>query len=188
MQEYRVLIVDDDVSWQENLKETVESIDFVARVAGDFEEANAELDRRHFHLALVDLRLNEGSPEPVGMKLVQKVSQLDEGTSVIIISGYADATIATEALKRYDAFYVLEKEKTDVDQFVAVAKDAVSVASERYRDKFSSAIDFLRGDQDTHSWAALVCRCRGLKPLRHLPDPVSLRREAYGESDRDRLP
>lgn len=132
MHEYRVLIVDDDSSWQENFKETVESIGFVARISGSYEDANAVLDRQHFHLVLVDLRLSEELQELAGMRLVEKVAELDEGTSTIIVSGYADATLATAALKQYGAFFVIEKEKIDVDQFIRLVQDAVSQAAEQY--------------------------------------------------------
>jgi len=177
MREFRVLIVEDDASWQENFKETVESIGFASRISGSFEDANAVLDRQHFHLVLVDLRLNEELQELAGMKLVEKVAELDEGTSTIIVSGYADATLATAALKQYGAFYVVEKEKIDVDQFIRLVQDAVSQAAEQYRSKFSSAIDFLRGSQDTHSWAARVLqaiwgedRTLGLRDLDEMRD------------------
>jgi ActR/RegA family two-component response regulator len=153
---HRVLVVDDDTSWQENFKETVEHLGYDAQLAGDLRVADSSLNRRHFHLVLVDLRLQEGTEELQGMKLVEKVAQLDEGTSTIIISGYADATIATEALKRFDAFYVVEKDRIDPRQFVELVQAAISQADERYRARFASAMDFLSAGRDVHSWAAEV--------------------------------
>jgi ActR/RegA family two-component response regulator len=177
MYEYRVLIVDDDVSWQENFKETVESIGFFARICGSYEDANAILDRQHFHLLLVDLRLDAELRDLVGMRLVEKVAESDEGTRTIIVSGYADATLATAALKQYGAYYLIEKEKIDIDQFTRLVQAAVLEADEAYRTKYSSAIDFLRGDQDTHAWAAGVLqaiwgeeRILGLRDLDEMRD------------------
>lgn len=156
MHEYRVLIVDDDISWQENFKETVESIGFLARICGSYEDADAILDRQHFHLLLVDLRLDAELRDLAGMRLVEKVAKSDEGTRTIIVSGYADATLATAALKQYGAYYLIEKAKIDIDQFARLVQEAALEADEAYRTKYSSAIDFLRGDQDTHAWAAEV--------------------------------
>jgi ActR/RegA family two-component response regulator len=177
MHEYRVLIVDDDISWQENFKETVESIGFLARICGSYKDANAILDRQFFHLLLVDLRLDAELRDLAGMKLVEKVTGLDEGTRTIIVSGYADATLATAALKQYGAYYLIEKAKIDIDQFTRLVQEAVLEADEAYRSKYSSAIDFLRGDQDTHAWAAGVLqaiwgedRILGLRDLDEMRD------------------
>lgn len=181
MSAHRVLIVEDDPSWQENFKETVESLDYVAQLAGSFRVADSRLNRQHFHLVLVDLRLQEGAEELQGMKLVQKVAELDEGTSTIIVSGYADATIATEALKRFDAFYVIEKDRVDPRQFVELVQAAVSQADEKYRARFASAMDFLSAGQDVHSWAAEVLsaligenRTLGLNDLNQLRDLLNV--------------
>jgi ActR/RegA family two-component response regulator len=178
---HRVLIVDDDPSWQENFKETVEQLGCVAQLAGNFRGADSRLNRQHFHLVLVDLRLQEGAEDLQGMRLVEKVARLDEGTSTIIISGYADATIATEALKRFDAFYVIEKDRVDPRQFVELVHAAVSQADERYQARFASAMDFLSAGQDVHSWAAEVLsalvgenRTLGLNDLNQLRDLLNV--------------
>lgn len=169
MLQHRVFIVEDDPSWQDIFRESIEDLNYaevegerkkgeryIVQVASSYEEADAKLDRQHFHLALIDLRLQEDAEELEGIKLVQKIAELDEGTSTIIVSGYADATIATELLKRWNAFYVIEKEKLDAKQFAKLAKGAVSQAKNQYRTKFESAIDFLRGNQDIFPWVAKV--------------------------------
>jgi ActR/RegA family two-component response regulator len=177
----RVLIVEDDASWQENFKDALEGLDYAIQIAESYEAADLKLDERHFHLVLVDLRLGEGTKELRGMTLVQKVAELDEGTSTIIVSGFADATIATEALKRYNAFYVIEKDKIDPRQFVDLVQAAVSRAEEEYMDRFASAMDFLSGGQDVHAWAAEILpvllgsdRTLGLKDLNQLRDLLNV--------------
>jgi ActR/RegA family two-component response regulator len=171
MLEHRVFVVDDDPSWQDVFREGIEDLNYTeikgkrkgrerytAQVASSYEEADAKLDRQHFHLALVDLRLQGGAEELKGMKLVRKIAELDEGTSTIIVSGYADATIATEALKKWKAFYLIEKEKLDAKHLTELVQGAVSLAEERYRTRFASAIDFLRRNQDINSWVAEILR------------------------------
>jgi ActR/RegA family two-component response regulator len=156
MPEPRVLIVEDDPSWQENFVEALAELNYALQVSATYEDADATLDRQHFHLVLIDLRLTEGTQEPEGMRLLQKVADQAAGTRTIIISGFADATIATQALKKYDAFYVIEKGKIDPHEFVELAKSAVAEADEQYRRTFSSAMEFLSGDQDVHTWAAEI--------------------------------
>jgi ActR/RegA family two-component response regulator len=158
MPEHRVLIVEDERSWQENFQEAIQGLGYAVQIASTFVEADSVLGRRHFHLVLIDLRLGERTQELEGMKLLEKIAGMSEGSSTIIISGYADATIATEALKRYDAFYVLEKDRIDSTRFIELVKEGVSQAEERYRRLFSSALDFLSGEQDVHTWASEILR------------------------------
>jgi ActR/RegA family two-component response regulator len=161
MQEYRMLIVDDDLSWQSNFQEIVESLNtapvdgdqYIAWVAGSYHEAEDQLNRRHFHLALIDLRLRSETKELEGKKLVQKIKELNEGTNTIVITGYADPTITTELLKQLDAFYLFEKGKP-LTSLVEQIKNAIWQAQDEYQVRFNSAMDFLRGSQDIHSWAA----------------------------------
>ncbi len=87
----RILIVDDDPSWQELLAETIEGLGvYDVRVAGSYAEADALLDRQHFHLAFVDLRLREDARELEGKQIARKIVDQDEGTSIVIATGHAD--------------------------------------------------------------------------------------------------
>jgi hypothetical protein len=56
-------------------------------------------------------------------------------------------------LKELDAFYLFEKEKS-LSTLVEQIRKAVAKSQEKYRTKFNSAMDFLKGSQDVHSWAA----------------------------------
>lgn len=160
MPKHRVLIVEDDSSWQGIFRDTIMELnDVEIEVASSYEEADERLVKMHFHLALIDLRLSKDTEELKGTKLAQKIAELNEGTNTIIVSGYADPTITVKALKRWKASFLIEKgEKFDPGLLRKEVQGALSEASKQYRLRYSSAMDFLRGDQDLHSWASRVLR------------------------------
>ena len=76
----RILVIDDDPSWQELLAESIEA----AAVQGERPDlqspdvarrGRAVLDRQHFHLAFVDLRLKEDERELTGKSLAEKIAE-----------------------------------------------------------------------------------------------------------------
>ena len=86
-----ILVVDDDISWRENLEEAFGNKHSV-HLAGSLLGAKDALNRRFCHVAIVDLRLN-GNNVNEGMEVLKYIEGLDEGTSPFVISGYADASM-----------------------------------------------------------------------------------------------
>lgn len=162
MFEDRILVVDDDLSWQALLLESIEGISrpglppCAPRVVGSYAEADALLDRQHFHLAFVDLRLREEARELEGKKLVQKIVELDEGTSVVIATGHADVSTAITALKEWKVLDFILKDAWDPGKVAHLVKIGIPLARERYRLRFESAIECLRGEQSIYAWVARV--------------------------------
>jgi DNA-binding NarL/FixJ family response regulator len=155
----RVLIVDDSAMWRDLFRECFEGLPSAdLEIVGTYKEADDLLDRKHFHLAVVDLALQERERELQGLKLARKIAELNEGTRTIIISGYADATIATEVLTSRHAFYLVEKEKFDSKRLIELAQHGIAQASRDYEIKFMSAIEFLRGHEAKNPWVANVLR------------------------------
>ncbi|MGQ9491376.1 MAG: response regulator [Anaerolineae bacterium] len=178
MQGHRILIVDDDPSWQELLNESLQEAGLgphTLRVAGSLAEAEALLDRQHFHLAFVDLRLREESRELEGKQIVRKIVAQDEGTSVVIVTGHADVETALTALKEWKVLDFVLKDTWDAQKVMAVARMGIPVARERYRTRYESAAEFLRGAEGLMPWLARVLACiapeaKAARPDRRLGD------------------
>lgn len=158
----RILVIDDDPSWQELLTESILASDAAPAghttlcVAGSYEEADALLDRQHFHLAFVDLRLREDQRELEGKRLAQKIVGLDEGTSVVIATGHADVSTAITALREWSVLDFVLKDEWDPGKVAHLVQTGLAQARLVYRSKYESSLDLLRGKQDIYGWTAAM--------------------------------
>lgn len=158
----RILVVDDDPSWQELLGESIQASGaappggIALQVAGSFEEADALLDRQHFHLAFVDLRLKEDQRELDGKRLVQKIVGLDEGTSAVIATGHADVSTAITALREWNVLDFVLKDEWDPGKVAHLVETGLAQARLAYRSRYESSLDLLRGGQGIYGWTAAM--------------------------------
>lgn len=157
MLEDRILIVDDDPSWQELLSEVIEGLGpHQVQVARSYAEADALLDRQHFHLAFVDLRLREDMRDLEGKQIARKIFAQDEGTSIVIATGHADVETAITALKDWRVLDFILKDAWDPEKVARLVQIGIPAARTAYRNCYESAIDRLRGDQPVLTWVSQV--------------------------------
>ena len=91
----KILVVEDDLSWQENYEEAFSAQGYAVKVAGNKSAALELLEREFFHVAVVDLKLG---PEPTnreGRDVLQRIWELDE-TLAVVSSGYVDVSMFDE--------------------------------------------------------------------------------------------
>ena len=130
----RILVIDDDPSWQELLAESIEAADaappgeLTVRIARSFQEANALLDRQHFHLAFVDLRLKEDERELTGKRIAAKITGQDEGTCVVIVTGHADVSTAITALREWNVLDFVLKDEWDAEKVMHLVRTGLSAS------------------------------------------------------------
>jgi two-component system response regulator PilR (NtrC family) len=105
----RLLIVDDEQSMREWLSIALAQDGFEVESAGSGEEGLKVLERTPVDLALVDLRM----PGMDGLETLRRVKQLDEGISVVIMTAYATAETAVQALKDGAYDYIIKPFKVD---------------------------------------------------------------------------
>lgn len=160
MQPDRILVIDDDPSWQELLAESIEAAtdapprQHVLCSARSYEEADALLDRQHFHLVFVDLRLKEEERELAGKRLARKIVSQDEGSSVVIATGHADVSTAITALREWNVLDFILKDEWDPGKVAHVVQTGLAQARLSYRTKYESVLDLLRGDEAIYPWSA----------------------------------
>ncbi|MBM4429920.1 MAG: response regulator [Chloroflexi bacterium] len=92
----RILVVEDDISWQDIYREALTRSGYLVQTASNLTEALEALDRCFFHVAVVDLKLSADENNRDGMKVLRRIWALDEGTLAIVGSGYVSVSMYDE--------------------------------------------------------------------------------------------
>lgn len=104
LDEYSILITDDDPECRETLREIVEPEGFRTFLAGSGEEALDIVQERPIHLALLDMHL----PRMTGLETLQMVHQINQILPCILVTASADEQLMRQAF-RVQAFSVIPK-------------------------------------------------------------------------------
>jgi DNA-binding NtrC family response regulator len=108
-QRFSVLVVEDDLSYQE-LYEEILADEYELEIVASAGEARAALCQRHFDVAVVDMRLKQVRDNVDGLAVLEFARALDLPTRLILKSGFPTQTADIEArLSRLRPFAVLDK-------------------------------------------------------------------------------
>ena len=118
-----ILIVEDDSSLRETLKNLLKRRHYRVSEAGTVKEAHHQLKKRFFDLILLDLTLPDGS----GLDILRKIA-VNYRNRIIIVSGTGTIDTAVEAMRR-GAFDFLEK-PVDRDVLLVTVKKAIELNRE----------------------------------------------------------
>jgi DNA-binding NtrC family response regulator len=99
-----VLVVDDDGSTREVLREALQNRGFEVHLAASAEAAEALLTDVRFEAVLTDLRMGRGS----GFDVVESARRLHPGVPVLVLTAFGSIQLAVDAVKR-GAFDFLSK-------------------------------------------------------------------------------
>jgi CheY-like chemotaxis protein len=100
MSQGRILVVDDLPDWRATLSGILLDEGYEVCVAGDRQEALRLLAAKRFHLAVLDVRLDEADEDNrEGLELMRQIKAYDPTTAVIILTGYADVRMVQDALR-----------------------------------------------------------------------------------------
>ena len=91
-----VLVVDDDQSRQSLFNVFLKKIGFSRVVVGTVKEALAALDKQHFDLLFLDLKLPDGPADDV----YDAAKKIDPELPIIIITGYPDSEMLDRILEK----------------------------------------------------------------------------------------
>jgi len=112
MEQLKVLVVEDDVSWQGIYKHNIEKSGCDVAIVGSKTEAFEVLERVSFDLALLDVRLDKADDQNIdGLLVLERISKLKEGTKSIVVTGHGTVKITRDALLNYGAADIREKEE-----------------------------------------------------------------------------
>ena len=105
----RVLVIDDDPSICKTVGLLLEDHGYSPRTYDDPEEAITAADKESFQIALIDLRM----PKLDGVEVVERLKQIDERMSCIIMTAYPDLDSATETMRRGTCDYIAKPFKQE---------------------------------------------------------------------------
>jgi len=104
IEESRILIIDDEESIRKSLKLALEREGYLVETAENGRQAIKKSKRRHYNLALVDLRL----PDMDGVELLTEMRETVPKMVKIIVTGYPSLENAIEAVNRGADSYIVK--------------------------------------------------------------------------------
>ncbi len=122
---HQILVVDDENTLRHFLQLNLQEQGYQVTAAADGQSALHLIDRQHFDVALVDLRLTDMD----GLEIVRHLRQVAPQTSVIILTAYATLDSAIEAL-RHGAHDYLTKPFNTADLLTSVADSIARQSAE----------------------------------------------------------
>lgn len=126
-QQGRLLIVDDEAVALHNLERVMIKAGYGVTAVQSGEEALALLESQEFDLLLTDLRMEKVD----GMRLLKTCRTLHPDSEVIMITGYASAQSAVDAMKQGAFYYITKPFRLDeVRKVVAEAMEKIRLRDE----------------------------------------------------------
>ncbi len=130
----KILVVDDERSMREFLEIMLTGEGYEVIIANDGEQACEILEKETFDLVITDIRMKNIN----GIGVLKKAKDVNPGAIVVLISAFATAEIAVEAMKEGAYDYIPKPFK--VNEFKRIIKDALeSKARPREEDKGSKS-------------------------------------------------
>ena len=116
-----ILIVDDNADIRNIINDLILDSGYKTRVAANYSQALAEIDKKLPDVAILDVKLDKGDND--GIELLSHIKSKNKDIPVIIISGHANIEMAIKSLQR-GAFEFIEK-PFDQERLLNFVKRAV---------------------------------------------------------------
>ncbi|SDF96279.1 Response regulator receiver domain-containing protein [Dyadobacter soli] len=135
----KVLIIEDDPVWIEQLSSHLEFAGFHVTVANSIESAIAKLTSEMFHFITIDMNLNDRADDPdqfEGWKVLETVNRLRirDITPTMIITGYGADYDNLRPEKKLQSVFFMEKGSYDRDRLINTALREVELINLRFKD------------------------------------------------------
>ena len=149
-----LLIVDDEPLIRASLRKAFAG--YTTEVAGSVAEATATLGKQHFELAIIDLKLPDGS----GLELVRRIAAESPETKTVVITAHASVETAVEAMKL--GAYDFVRKPFELEELMATAANAVRSGRLERRVEYTDARERSRTDE-----AAVALNSAAMARLEH---------------------
>lgn len=90
-----LLVVDDDAAFRDAMGGALGRRGFAVLSAANADEAEALARKNEIEYALVDVRM----PGPSGIELVERLRSIDEGTRIVVLTGFGSIANAVAAMR-----------------------------------------------------------------------------------------
>ncbi len=147
-----ILIVDDNADIRNIINELIIDAGYKTRLAANYNQALAEIDKKLPDVAILDVKLDKGDND--GIELLSHLKSKNNDIPVIIISGHANIEMAVKALHR-GAFEFIEK-PFDQERLLNFIKRAVEnfklkKQNKEYENKLFSSYEIIGDSKNTLS-------------------------------------
>ncbi|MBQ5997657.1 MAG: response regulator, partial [Bacteroidales bacterium] len=115
----KILVIDDERSIRNTLKEVLEYEDHEVAVAVDGVDGLAQFAAGKFDLVLCDIKM----PGMDGVEVLEKIMEQQPDTAVVMISGHGTVDNAVESIKK-GAFDFIQK-PLDLNRLLITVKNAM---------------------------------------------------------------
>ncbi len=140
-----ILIVDDNPDIRNILNELISDLGYQTRLAANYQQALAEIDKKLPDVALIDVKLSN-TENNEGLKLLHHIKNKNKDIPVIIISGHANIEMAVDSL-RLGAFEFIQKpfDKNRLTNFInrAVENHNLKKENKTLNDKLFNSFDII---------------------------------------------
>tara|TARA_B100000925_G_scaffold290490_1_gene275818 strand:+ start:4672 stop:6159 length:1488 start_codon:yes stop_codon:yes gene_type:complete len=138
----KILVVDDDQTLRETLRNSLEFHDFVVSTAEDGLKAVEEVRQNEFDLVVMDVNM----PNMNGIEALKEIKKINSSVIVIILTAYSNINDAVDAVKE-GAYNYLEK-PIKHDHLASLIKRAIKARSLVETTSFSAPSLSLGEDSD----------------------------------------
>jgi DNA-binding NtrC family response regulator len=118
----RVLVLDDDESWQNILSSPLSEANLLVDIASSTSLARELLSKNFYHIAIIDVSMMPNdATNTEGLQLLSEINQtgLGSGMEIIMISAYADKARLRESFRKYKVADFQDKFDFDQNEFLA---------------------------------------------------------------------
>jgi len=145
-----ILIVDDNSDIRNIINELIQDAGYKTRIAANYNQALAEIDKKLPDVAILDVKLDKGDND--GIELLSHIKTKNKDIPVIIISGHANIEMAIKSL-HYGAFEFIEKpfDQERLLNFVsrAVENFNLKTQNKEYENKLFSSYEIIGDSKNT---------------------------------------
>jgi ActR/RegA family two-component response regulator len=150
----RVLLIEDMEVPRQTYADIISSAGYSVDVATNLQEAISIIHSKTFHVAVVDITLDEDDVyNRDGLKIIEYLHELGEGTESIILSGQDTVEVAVEAYERFNLLQYIEKRKLrDTSELTSAVYNAYEKCKINVFGTHDSVIGFLGGKNAEWEW------------------------------------
>ncbi len=134
---WRILVVDDEPTWQRRLSRILREINCTVVTAGNYEQGENLLTDFDFDLVTIDLNLDKSTQYADGLELVLRIREVfGNYMPVIIITGTGSLEEQRRSFKEYNVFDFIQKAKLDLEEFQKIVIEAIGSSRNLIRPQF----------------------------------------------------
>ena len=145
-----ILIVDDNADIRNIINELIIDAGYKTRIAANYNQALAEIDKQLPDVAILDVKLDKGDND--GIELLSHIKTKNKDVPVIIISGHANIEMAIKSL-HHGAFEFIQKpfDQERLLNFVSRAVENYNLKKQNkeYESKLFSSYDLIGDSKNT---------------------------------------